>query len=110
MTREIKTINLEIGQRVKTRRIELKMRREDLSQISGYSYNFIQEIERGRSGLSAESLRAFAAALNVSTDYLVNGDQGFNADFLAKKLSLLPEEKRAPIVKIIDDIIECVNK
>ena len=59
MPRELKTINVEIGARIKENRKAQKLTREQLAELSGYSTNFIQEVERGRSGLSSESIRAF---------------------------------------------------
>ena len=67
MARKLKNVNIEIGARIKSERTAQKMTREDLAKLSGYSANFIQEVERGRSGLSSESIRSFAVALNLSS-------------------------------------------
>ena len=71
MPRILKHINIEVGNRIKQQRLAQNLTREQLAQLSGYSANFIQEIERGRSGLSSESMRAFAIALKVSSDSLL---------------------------------------
>ena len=68
MPRELKNINIEIGARIKQQRINQSLTREQLADLSGYSANFIQEVERGRSGLSSESMRAFSIALKISAD------------------------------------------
>lgn len=73
MARNIKDINVEIGARVKQLRMDRKLTREEFGKLSGYTANFIQEVERGRSGLSSESIRAFAVALGVSTDMILLG-------------------------------------
>ena len=48
MPRELKTINVEIGARIKENRKAQKLTREQLAELSGYSTNFIQEVEIGR--------------------------------------------------------------
>ena len=73
MARKLKDVNIEIGARIKNERTAQKMTREDLAKLSGYSANFIQEVERGRSGLSSESIRAFAVALNLYADTVLFG-------------------------------------
>lgn len=110
MPRAIKEINLQIGQRVKSTRSSQKMNREELARLTGYSYYFIQEVERGRSGLSAESLRAFSKALNVSADYLLNGSVDTNFDFVAQKLNQVPREKLDHVLRIIDEIVACTKE
>ena len=110
MPREIKEINLQIGLRVKSTRSGLKMKREELSRLTGYSYFFIQEVERGRSGLSAESLRAFSRALNVSADFLLNGAPDTNFDFVAQKLNQVPSEKLDHVLRIIDEVVACTKE
>ena len=63
MPRTLKDINIEVGARIKEKRLAQKLTREDLARLSGYTANFIQEVERGRSGLSSESIRALSMAL-----------------------------------------------
>ena len=107
MPRERKTINVEIGKRIQGRREQLNMTREGFARQTGYSSNFIQEAERGRSGLSSESLRIFATALDVSTDYLLFGQADRSFDHVVKKLSTVPPEKLDHVLKIIDEAIAC---
>ena len=73
MPRTAKNVNIEVGQRIKQQRTAQGLTREQLARVTGYSANFIQEVERGRSGLSSESMRAFSTALKVSADFLVFG-------------------------------------
>ena len=109
MTRLPKNINIEVGRRIKQRRQEQKLTREQLAQLSGYSANFIQEVERGRSGLSSEPIRACSLALKVSSDYLLFGEKPKSFDYLFAKLSLLPPEKHKYIQKILEAAIECAE-
>lgn len=109
MAREPKGINIEVGARIKHLRQELKLTREELAALAGYSSNFIQEVERGRSGLSSESIKAFAVALNVSSDSLLFGINQGECILIARKLSEIPEDKRRHILKILDEIIKCLK-
>lgn len=109
MARKLKDVNIEIGARIKNERTAQKMTREDLAKLSGYSANFIQEVERGRSGLSSESIRAFAAALNLSADTLLFGRVPDSFEYVIQKLKAVPAEKMPHILKIIDEAIECTR-
>ena len=109
MARKLKAVNIEIGARIKNERTAQKMTREDLAKLSGYSANFIQEVERGRSGLSSESIRAFAAALNLSTDALLFGRAPDSFEYVIQKLKTVPAEKMPHILRIIDEAIECTR-
>ena len=109
MPRERKTINIEIGKRIQSRRVELGYTREELAVKSKYTQNFIKEAEHGRSGLSSESIRAFSLALNVSTDYLLFGAPSEASSNIYKKIDSVPEEKLPLVLHIIDELIECAK-
>ena len=109
MARPLKTINVEIGARIKQYRIAQNLTRENLAELSGYSSNFIQEIERGRSGLSSESIRALSAALKVSADNLIFGDNTEDFSYVTRLLATVPADKRKHIVRIIEEAIECIG-
>lgn len=109
MPREVKDINVEIGARVKHERIEQKLTREELAKLSGYSANFIQEVERGRSGLSSESLRSLSLALHVSSDALLFGKPSNDFEHIIRKLCTVPPAKLHHIIKIIEEAVECTR-
>ena len=102
-----KDINVEIGARIKEKRLALKLTREELAQLSGYTANFIQEVERGRSGLSSESIRALSATLKVSADNLLFGEAPEEFAYIAQKLQSVPSQKREHIIRIIEEAIAC---
>ena len=62
---------VEIGNRIRLVRKELKMTQEELAERGGLSHSFMGHIERGSRKLSVETLYRIAGALNVSTDYLL---------------------------------------
>ena len=107
--REVKDINVEVGGRIKTHRLEKKLTRERLATMTGYSANFIQEDERGRSGLSSESIRAFSIALQVSSDSLLFGTEQSPEDYVLSRLKTLPSEKCEKVVYLLNAIIDCLQ-
>lgn len=109
MPRVKKDINVEIGARIKEKRLALKLTREELAQLSGYTANFIQEVERGRSGLSSESIRALSMALKVSADTLLFGDTPEEFAYISQRLKSVPLQKREHIIRIIEEAIACTQ-
>ena len=109
MAREQKSINIEVGGRIKACRKEKGLSREELACHSGYSPNFVQEVERGRSGLSSESMRAFSKALQVSADYLLFGLEVDEFCFIADMLKAVPVEKRKRVLHIIEEVVKCTQ-
>lgn len=107
MARPLKDINIDVGMRIKQKRKAQNMTREKLSEASGYSVNFIQEVERGRSGLSSESIRALSLALRTSADSLLFGDSPDDYSYVTTLLSSVPAEKRRHIIRIIEEAVEC---
>lgn len=109
MPRTLKDINIEVGARIKEKRLAQKLTREDLAQLSGYTANFIQEVERGRSGLSSESIRALSMALKVSTDTLLFGEAPEEFAHISQQLKSVPAQKREHIIRIIEEAIMCTQ-
>ena len=107
MGREIKAINVEVGSRIKQFRMARKLTRAELAELVGYSSHFIQEVERGRSGLSSESIKAFSTGLGVSADALLFGEEADQHNYFLRKISAVPPEKMKHIWAILDEAIEC---
>ena len=81
MPRTLKDINIEVGARIKE--------------------------ERGRSGLSSESIRALSMALKVSADTLLFGEAPEEFAHIAQRLKSVPPQKRKHILRIIEEAIAC---
>ena len=109
MPRKLKSINVEIGARVKEQRTAQRLTRDNLAQLTGYSANFIQEVECGRSGLSSESIKAFATALHVSADFLLFGHESMGFERVFAQLKTVPPEKLEHVIKIIDEAVKCAQ-
>lgn len=59
-------IGIELGERVKKRRLELGMTARELARRTGLSASFISQVERGKTNVSLESLRLIAEQLDAS--------------------------------------------
>ena len=109
MPRTAKNVNIEVGQRIKQQRTAQGLTRDHLARVTGFSANFIQEVERGRSGLSTESMRANSTALKVSADCLLFGSPPAGFEYLFAKLDTVSQEKRKYIIAILEAAIACAE-
>lgn len=61
------------GARIRALREKAGYSRERFSEMAGIGSKFLYEIESGKKGMSAYTLYSIAAALGVSTDYILLG-------------------------------------
>jgi transcriptional regulator with XRE-family HTH domain len=79
---------IEMGRRIKARRLALNMNRERVALELGVTAKFISAIENGDKGVSVENLYKLKQLLGVSMDFLVEGDPHyFSEEDERKKLS-----------------------
>jgi len=70
-----------IGEKIKARRVELKMTTEELGEKIGVQRSAISKYEKGRVELKAKQIQAIAKALDVlPVDLLDDIDQNLNND------------------------------
>lgn len=62
----------DVGNRIYTTRKQRGLTREKLAEMADISVQFLADIEKGRKNMTVTTLRKIAAALVVSTDYIVN--------------------------------------
>lgn len=92
---------LEVGERIRTKRILLGLTQEKLAEKIGRVPKYCADIERGQCGMSIETMLAFAKTLNMSLDYLILGvttedNTDKNTDELSALIDMLancPKEK-----------------
>ena len=70
--------NTDVGKRINEIRIHREYTREKLSELADVSVQFLADIEKGRKSMTIATLRRIADALNVTTDYIVNGTETFS--------------------------------
>ena len=96
----------EMGKRIMDRRKKFGLTQEALAEKSELTTQFVSYAESGKRGMRPENLMKIAAALGVSTDYLLTGD------IIAKDKLLLSEklDKLTPQqVRIVENVIdECI--
>lgn len=64
----------EIGKRIKLLRETNGFTREELAERAEISSKFLYEVEKGRKGLSADTLLKISKTLSCSCDYIMTGE------------------------------------
>lgn len=95
-----------IGKKIREYRIKMKLRQEDLAEMTGLSSNYISMVERGEKTLSLDSLINILNALNITadmvlSDQLIAGYQIQNS-LLCDKISELTDADKRRLSDIID--------
>lgn len=100
----------EPGARILEMRKKRGYTREKLAEYADISVQFLADIERGQKSMTIKTLRNIAAALNITTDYIVNGSEPFseNAELNLMLASLSPY-KRQQAEKLLAVFIETLN-
>lgn len=106
MSRDTALLN-EMGQRILQRRQELGLTQEELAEKGNMTPQFVSYAELGKRAMRPENVIKMAAALEVSTDYLLTGEiTDKDTLLLSKKLNNLSPTQ----LKIIENIVdECIN-
>lgn len=101
----------EMGQRIMERRKKLGLTQEALAEMSELTTQFVSYAESGKRGMRPENLMKVAAALGVSTDYLLTGDI-IDKDklLLSEKLDKLTPQQVRIVENVIDECIVLFNK
>lgn len=102
-----------IGLRIKKCRKLLKMTQEELAEQIDVSTHYIYELEKGLKTMSLSVLAEISITLNVSTDYLIFGNEkNLNSDSSQQyhdKLSLIIQnlsfKKREQLVNILEVLL-----
>lgn len=76
--RDKKQINIEIGDRIKKSREQLKITQEKLAEKVNVSPQYISDLERGVVGVSIPTLKSICVVLGVTSDSLLFGEDEEN--------------------------------
>ena len=71
---------MKIGEKIKERRKELKWSQRELAAKMGYNHSTITRIETGKIDIPQSRIAQFADVLNVPVAYLMNLQEGIQAD------------------------------
>ena len=101
----------EMGERIMQRRKKLGLTQEALAELSELTTQFVSYAESGKRGMRPENLMKVAAALGVSTDYLLTGDI-IDKDklLLSDKLDKLTPQQVRIVENVVDECIALFSK
>lgn len=104
------TVDLKgMGTRIRKRREELNISREQLAEQLDVSSKFISDIECGIRGVSLKRLVLLSVYLSLSVDYILFGDVS-SVDYLFVDLiKSCPDNKKMQLLNIIRQIIDSYN-
>lgn len=107
----MENFNIEVSARITELRKKRGYTREKLSELADISVQFLADIEKGRKSMTIATLKRIAAALLVSTDYIVNGtvEKG-DSNGIISILNTLSEKNKKQAEKILTAFAEAVNE
>lgn len=93
----------EIGKRIKLLREASGFTREELAEKAEISSKFLYEVEKGRKGLSADTLLKISRTLSCSCDYIMTGEllEREQADQGVRLLNSFEEREKQYAVKML---------
>lgn len=94
-----------MGSRIKAERKKLGLTQEGLAELVNVSSHYIYEIERGMKSMSLETLMLIAEKMELSTDYILYGNQRQNLGSLYRKLDELSDERRLRAEKVFEQLL-----
>lgn len=97
--------NLEVGERIRRIREDLKMNRERFSEMIDISDVFLGQIERGERSLSLKTLYKIVNFTGVSTDFILLGNPSSNSTI--HKINRILEKSSEANIKYFYQIINC---
>ena len=99
-----------VGQRITDTRKRRGYSRERLAEKADISVQFLADIEKGRKSMTVNTLRRIAAALSVTTDYIVNGTETSETDRVTAMLASLNAYHRTQAEKLLAVFVETINE
>ena len=94
-----------MGQRIKARRLEMKLTQECLAELTNLTDTYIGAIERATSKCSLETIVAIAKTLDLDMNYLLFGITYKNIDSVfSQTLDKLPINKKELYIKLCDSV------
>ena len=104
----MKTINREVGQRIRDQREYQKLTREKLSEMANISSQFLSDIETVKKGMTVITLSKLCNALHISADSVVFGIETEDVEYRKKLNSLIatvPQDKQEKLEEIVQKVI-----
>ena len=97
----------EIGERICTRRRELRLTQENLAEEMDVSVQMISNLELGKKAIRPENLVKVCRALDVSADYILAGTHAKrDLSDVMRKFALLSLENQRLLEALMDSLLE----
>lgn len=104
------SFNTETGSRVRDLRVSHGWTREKLSEAADISVQFLSDLETGKKGMSALTLKKLSSALCVTSDYILFGRTEQNSDsVITEMLKTLPPSRMGDLEEIIRLIVNMLS-
>ena len=108
---------MNIGEKIKLRRKELRWSQRDLAERMGYNHSTITRIETGKIDIPQSRIVQFAEVLHTDISYLMDwnepNEKPVQEDELSKNIKTLvdfvktvPEDKAELVLKVMKSIVE----
>ena len=111
---EKKSLNIEVGKRIRKIREYQHFTLEQLSERADISIQFLSDIENGYKSMTVLTIVNIAKALNVSIDYMLVGKSISEEDteqdkIIFNMLSNVPKEKKQLIEELLQLFIKSIS-
>ncbi len=100
------------GLRILSLRKNQGLTRERLAEMADISVQFLADIEKGKKSMTVTTLRKLAAALHVTTDYIVNGSESENNASEIELINLcktMTPDMQVNATKLLRVFVEAIN-
>ena len=103
---------IEIGERIRKRRQELRWSQEKLAEMADISLNTVSRVEGGQSDMSIEIFRRLAQALGLSASELLgdmkDSEREGRTQRLLYRVQHLEQKDREVVFRTLDALIDAI--
>ena len=98
-----------LGEKILNLRKKEGISQEELAEIINISTTHMSHIETGKTKLSLQVFVDIAVALDISTDYLLQGQLEDETSFSSKQISNIIEKCSQQEIKMIEDVVKALK-
>ena len=113
--RAISTELIELGERIRKRRQEMKLSQESFAEKAGISVNTVSRIEGGQTAMSVEIFRKMIEILETDANILLGKEEGDterqeSVQEVLYQIQKLEWKEQKIIIQTIDSLIDSFNE
>lgn len=106
---------MELGMRIRSRRIELKLSQEELAERAGINSNTVSRIEGGQMAMSVETFRKLVEVLCMGADTLLDTvgqspQESHQIQNVCRRIWKLQEKEQEIVVKTMETLIDGLER